>query len=199
MATQTANINYLQPTSFKLVIDRKNYPNLEFFCQSVSHPGMTMSSVEVSYQKIAGIPFPGDTLSFTDLTCQIILDEDMNSYTEMFNWLRRNLDNTVLNPLDRIATSPSTYTDITLSILSSHNNQVRQIKYVDALPTAIGDINFESTGDGSTYLTFSATFRFSYFELLGTNANTGSINPSLQTSTLLDGSSRLTSTIYDSA
>jgi hypothetical protein len=35
--------------------------------------------------------------------------------------------------------------------------------------------------------------------LLGTNANTGSINPSLQTSTLLDGSSRLTSTIYDSA
>ena len=30
-------ISYLQPTSFKLSIDRKHYPNLEFFCQSILH------------------------------------------------------------------------------------------------------------------------------------------------------------------
>ena len=29
MANLTQNFNYLQPTSFKLTIDRKNYPNLE--------------------------------------------------------------------------------------------------------------------------------------------------------------------------
>ena len=49
MANLTTNFNYLQPTSFKLVIDRKNYPNLEFFCQSFVHPGMIMNSVEVPY------------------------------------------------------------------------------------------------------------------------------------------------------
>ena len=41
MADLTENFNYLQPTSFKLVIDRKNFPNLEFFCQQVTHPGNT--------------------------------------------------------------------------------------------------------------------------------------------------------------
>ena len=72
MATLTTNINYLQPTSFKLVLDRKNYPNLEFFCQSVTHPGMLMSAVELPYQKVAGVPFPGDTLTFNELSANII-------------------------------------------------------------------------------------------------------------------------------
>ena len=119
MATLTTNINYLQPTSFKLLIDRKHYPNLEFFCQSISHPGMQMSSVETPFRKVA-VPFPGDTLVFGDLSCQIILDEDMNSYTEMFNWMRRNLDNIAMNPLDRTSRDASSYADMTLSI--SHNN-----------------------------------------------------------------------------
>ena len=38
--TGLSNINLLQPTSFKLIIDRKNFPNLEFFCQSVAHPAI---------------------------------------------------------------------------------------------------------------------------------------------------------------
>ena len=89
MATLTENFNYLQPTSFKLVIDRRNYPNLEFFCQNVTHPGMLMNSVEVPFRRVAGVPFPGDTLTFNELSTNIILDEDLTSYNEMFSWIRR--------------------------------------------------------------------------------------------------------------
>ena len=32
----TTNLNYLQPTGFKLLIDRVKYPNLEYFCQGVA-------------------------------------------------------------------------------------------------------------------------------------------------------------------
>ena len=174
MATLTNNLNYLQPTSFKLSLDRKNYPNLEFFCQNVTHPGMIMSSVEMPYQKITGVPFPGDKLTFNELSANIILDEDMQGYSEMFQWLRRLLDAPTKNPLDRTSTTPPTYADITLHILSSHNNTTKQVRYLDCIPTSLGDIQFESTDQGSSFITFGASFRFNYFELLDITS-TGSI------------------------
>jgi len=167
MATLTENFNYLQPTSFKLVIDRKNYPNLEFFCQNVTHPGMLMTAVEVPFRRIAGVPVPGESLTFNELSCNILLDEDLKGYTEMFDWIRRLLETDMEGGqfLNR-GNKPSTYSDITLSILSSHNNQTKQIRYLDAVPTSLGDIQFESTATGSEFITFSASFRFNYFELV---------------------------------
>jgi hypothetical protein len=166
MAELTTNINYLQPTSFKLVLDRKNYPNLEFFCQSVTHPGMTISAVELGYQKITGVPFPGDKLTFNELSANIILDEDMKGYDEMYQWLRRILDTPLRGPLERLSEAPPHYADITLMILSSHNNTTKKVQYVDCVPTALGDIQFESTSTGDTFITFNAAFRFTYFELI---------------------------------
>jgi hypothetical protein len=198
MVDLTTNINYLQPTSFKLLIDRKHYPNLEFFCQSVSHPSMEMSAVETAFKKVA-VPFSGDTLVFGALSCDIILDEDMHSYTEMFNWMRRNLDNNPANALDRTSRDAPNSADITLSILSSHNNQTRQIRYIDAIPTSIGTVQFQSTGSGTEYLTFTVDFRYIYFELLGVNSTTGGITSSLEKRTLQDGSTILTPRNYDSA
>ena len=163
MATLTENFNYLQPTSFKLVIDRRNYPNLEFFCQNVTHPGMIMSAVEVPFRKVAGVPLPGDTLTFNELSTNIILDENMTGYTEMFAWMRRLLDTNMGSVTQQTV---STYADITLSILSSHNNQTKLIRYLDCVPTSLGDINFASTSGGSEFLTYAASFRFNYFELI---------------------------------
>jgi hypothetical protein len=166
MAELTENFNYMQPTSFKLVIDRRNYPNLEFFCQNVTHPGMIMNPVELPVRKLAGLPFPGETLTFNELSTNILLDENLESYTEMFNWIRRLLEN---NMFDRNASGKSSqpnYADITLSILSSHNNQTKQVRYIDCVPTSLGDINFESTSSGQEFITFAASFRFNYFELV---------------------------------
>ena len=166
MAELTENFNYMQPTSFKLVIDRRNYPNLEFFCQNVTHPGMIMNPVELPVRRLAGLPFPGETLTFNELSTNILLDENLESYTEMFNWIRRLLEN---NMFDRNASGKSSqpnYADSTLSILSSHNNQTKQVRYIDCVPTSLGDINFESTSSGQEFITFAASFRFNYFELV---------------------------------
>lgn len=172
MADLTQNINYLQPTSFKISIDRKNYPNLEFFCQSFLHPGMIMNSVEVPYKKITGIPFIGDKLTFNELQANIILDEDLKSYDEMYSWMRRNLDIDHVAPLKRTAVQPPTMADITLSILSSHNNTTKTVRYIDCIPTALTDIQFESTTGGESFIVFGASFRFSYFELSGASYTT---------------------------
>lgn len=172
MANLTDNFNYLQPTSFKITIDRKNYPNLEFFCQSFVHPGMIMNSVEVPYKKITGVPFIGDKLTFNELQANIILDEDMNSYDEMYSWMRRNLDIDHVAPSQKTAAQPPAMADMTLSILSSHNNTTKQVRYIDCIPTALTDIQFETTTGGESFVVFGASFRFSYFELVGASYTT---------------------------
>ncbi len=171
MANLTNNINYLQPTSFRITIDRENYPNLEFFCQSFTHPGMMMNAVEVPYKKITGVPFVGDKLTFNEMLANIILDENLKAYDEMYSWMRRALDQKAISP-SQAGTTPPIMSDITLSILSSHNNQTKQVKYVDCIPTSLTDIQFESTSGGESFITFGASFRFSYFELSGASYTT---------------------------
>tara|TARA_R110002126_G_scaffold249015_1_gene391951 strand:+ start:120 stop:680 length:561 start_codon:yes stop_codon:yes gene_type:complete len=159
------NTNFLQPTAFNLSIDRKNFANLQFFCQAVLHPALNMNSVEVPYKRISSIPFAGDKLTFTELTCIIIVDENLNSYTEMYNWMTRIVENNEVRALDRTSELPPTYCDMTINILSSHNNVTRKIKYLDCIPTSLGDMTLESPSGDLQYITFPATFRFSTFEL----------------------------------
>lgn len=177
----TNNFNYLQPTSFKLVIDRKNFPNLEFFCQNVTHPGLMMPAAEMPIRRMQSIPYPGESLTINELSCSILLDENMQAYEEMYKWILRNQvtdmgDQSFLQKGNKIPTNA----DITLSILSSHNNLTNQVRYVDAIPTSLGDITFEATATGTEYIVFQATFRFSYFELKTVNSSTGSISQSFE-------------------
>ena len=176
----TTNFNYLQPTGFKLVIDRKNYPNLEFFCQDFTHAGVIMNTADLGYKKISAIPFIGDKLTYNEMLANIILDEDMKSYIEMHNWMRRNLDTDNVTALDRIrnATAVPTVSDITLSILNSSNNTVAQIVYRDSIPTALTDIQFQATSGAESFLTFGASFRFTYFDIKIFNSTTGAITDS---------------------
>jgi len=177
----TNNFNYLQPTGFKLVIDRKNYPNLEFFCQDFTHAGVIMNTADLGYKKISAIPFIGDKLTYNEMLANIIIDEDMKSYTEMHNWMRRNLDTDNVSALDRFKSAtqkPSSVSDITLSILNSSNNAIAQIVYRDSIPTALTDIQFQATSGAESFLTFGASFRFTYFDIKIINSTTGAITDS---------------------
>ena len=164
MADLTTNLNYLQPTSYKLVIDRKNYPNLEYFCQQFTHPGMILNPSEVPFRKITGVPFIGGSLTFNELNATIILDEDMTAYNEMYSWIRRVVDNVDTRAINRDTGKPPTYSDITLTILSSQNNKTKIVRYKECLPVSLGDIAFESTATGTEFVTFQVAFRFTYFE-----------------------------------
>jgi hypothetical protein len=159
----TSNISLFQPTGFKVIIDRKNYGNLEFFVQSVSHPGATNPAIETSYKRISSIPQPGGQMEYGELTMDVMLDEDMNSYTEMYNWMLRlvNIEQVVSR---RVSDQP-TYADIKVIALTGHNNPNKTFTYVDCIPVAIGDIRFEAQNQSVEFVTFPASFRFSYFNI----------------------------------
>lgn len=165
--SQLTTTNFLQPTGFKMVINRKNFPNLQYFCQSFSHPNIGVNAAELAYKRISSVPFAGDKITFGELSVQVILDEEMNSYEEMYNWMERLVEtkekSAGASTMD-YNTAPPTYADITLSILNSANNMSREIRYIDCVPTDLSSINFEAVG-GDQFLTYTVGFRYTYFEI----------------------------------
>lgn len=160
----TTNKNFLQPTGFKFVIDRRNYPNLEYFAQSVTHPGASVNPLELPTSRITGVPLAGDKITYGQLTLEVILDEDMVSYKEMQSWLERIVNDGQVN--DTVGNRIATYSDITVIIMTSHNNKNVQIKYSDCVPVDIGSIQMASNTSDVTFLTFEVSFRFSTFEII---------------------------------
>lgn len=150
----TTNKSFLQPTGFRVVIN-SDYKNLEFFAQSAQHPGASVSPVEIGIPKVS-LPLLGDKITYSELSINLMIDEDMTSYREMQGWLE-----------DAIGSDhEKAVMDISIIVLTSHNNKNITIKYKDCIPTTIGAIDFNSTSGDSTFLTFDASFRFSTYEIL---------------------------------
>lgn len=165
-STLTDNKNFLQPTGFKVSIERSRYGNLEYFAQSVIHPGASVPITEMPVPRIRNIPYAGDAIDYGQLDIELILDEDLKSYTEMQNWLERivNQPNLTRREAENQGVDP-TSADITVTILTSHNNANLRIKYNDCIPISLGQITLASTGGSLSYITFSASFRFRDFEI----------------------------------
>jgi len=167
MATLTTNVNFLQPSGFKVTIDRDNYPNLEFFAQSVEHPSVSASPGEIDFRGVR-LPTTPDRIEFADLTMNILVDEDMTSYLEVFNWFKRLIEEPEQTPgqaLDNAAAQPPSRADVTVTILTSHNNANKTIKYLDAFPVDIGSISLETTAGDAVFITCPITFKYTRFEI----------------------------------
>lgn len=159
----TANKNYMQPTQFNITISRKNYPNFSFFAQGVQHPGMASAATVVPYSR-TDVYLPGDKIEFGTLDVVALIDEDMVSYKEMYDWMQGNVAG-FTTPTDATDAKPASTADITVNILNSMNNKTKEIRYYNAFPIDISGISFASTTE-EQFLTFSITFQFDQFELI---------------------------------
>ena len=91
MAKLTSNINFLQSNHFKIIIDRKQYANIEFFAQSINHPGVVFTSPAMAYKRIASVGLPGDTLTLDEIQFQIklspcVLRGESNNVVLTLDW-----------------------------------------------------------------------------------------------------------------
>lgn len=168
MATTESTLestNFLQPTGFKIVVHRKRFKNLEFFAQSVIHPDLSVAPSVASFRG-TNAQLPGDKLEYGSLSIDAIMDENMNVYKEMHSWLTANVENNYKAPskFKYEDEDMSTY-DITVMILSSHNNTIDKIRYKAAFPTSIGSVTFQSTADAVQYITFPITFAYTTFTI----------------------------------
>ncbi len=150
----TSNKNFLSPTGFKFTMDSTKYPNLEYFCNSVSLPGIGIGAVDQPYRGV-NLGFTGDRMSFDDLNITFNVTENMENYTETFDWMDKML-----------RTEETETSDAVLSILSSHNNTTKRIKFKDCFPTALSGFDFVSTATEIEYIQATVTFKYTTFEFI---------------------------------
>ena len=161
-----SNTNFLQPSGFRVIINRQRFPNLEYFVQSVSHPSVDVPSAAGSYSRISQLDQTGDKLEFGTVTLQIMLDEEMAAYNELYTWMKRLVEEKHVPAAEATRTQTlSSEHDITLLILNSSNNQQKRITYNSAFPISLGEIQLESTATEPTPISVPVTFRYTYFEI----------------------------------
>ena len=172
--TQLSNRNYLSPIGFKFIVTK--VPKADFFSNSASIPGINLGFAQQPTY-LRDIPVPGDKISYQDFTLKFFVDENLENYLEVHNWLRglgypdsiaefgqlKNEDKYIQDPSGR---SPyNEYSDASLLIYNSSFNVIAKVNFRDTFPVGLSQINFDATQDDIKYVTAEATFKYSIYDI----------------------------------
>lgn len=163
------NQNPLQPNKFQLNFAR--VPNIQFFCQTVNLPGVSLTEVPRN-TPFVDLYSPGEKIVYDYLNVTFMVDEQLRSWFEIHDWIRAMTFPTKFEEYKTLKQlSPFSkkefpqFSDAHLTILTSSNNPQYRIKFVDCFPTSLSSVNFSSQDGPDTIPTSDATFRFSYFDI----------------------------------
>ena len=149
----TSNYNFLSPTGFKLVINREKFGNLEFFCVSANLPDLSLGEISTNVQQHKG--YVAGDVTFGELSLTVAIDEDLNVYNELFEWILANRD----------IKKPTVY-DATLMILTNHQNLNKQIQFKNVFPTSVASLEFNTQTADVEYLQAQVGFRYDEFKFV---------------------------------
>jgi len=188
---QPTKLDYASPIQFRFTCGK--LPTVEFFCQTANIPGITLGTADVE-TPLKSIPFPGDKLTYGDLNVSFLVDENLNNYKELHDWLTglgfpqahsqyaallagghdrfpssKVGTATVSSDVGRI-TSPlsegAAYSDATLTVLNSKNIAKTEIRFHNVYPTQLGGLSYDIKASDVDYLTVNATFNYMYYEIV---------------------------------
>ena len=81
---QIQNRNFLSPIGFKFSLGKT--PKVDFFCTNTRIPELSLGlAKQPTYLK--DLDIPGEKLTFGDLTLRFLVDENMENYMAIHNWL----------------------------------------------------------------------------------------------------------------
>ena len=161
------NKNFLSPLNFRFSLKRA--PHVNFFLQRVNIPAITLPEIMIPTEFVP-IPTQFTHLTYEQFSITFKVDEDLTNYLEIHNWIRALGFPTSFEEHAAIAQIPE-YTgnglrsDISLIALNSAKNPNYEIVFVDAFPTSLGEIVFDTTDNDVNYITTSANFIYTYYNI----------------------------------
>ena len=84
---QPSKMDYASPVQFRFKIAK--LPQVEFFIQSVNVPGISLGQAIVP-TPLYNYPVPGDEISFQPLDISFLVDENLNNYKEVHDWISKH-------------------------------------------------------------------------------------------------------------
>jgi len=172
--SQIENRNFLAPTGFQFNLKRS--PKVAFFCNEANIPDLNLG-VAVQPNYLRDIPTPGDKIEFGDLSLRFLVDENLENYLELQDWIRglgypesvqefRDLaaDGIVKGPY--VKDRQNIYSDGTLQILSSNLVPKFNVNFRDLFPTSLTTLTFDATDTDVQYFTANAEFKYTSYEIV---------------------------------
>lgn len=179
-SNQIENRNDLYPNRFKFTINRA--PKVSFSCNAANIPSMSLGNAIQPTSLGKNIPLPGNKISYEDFNLRFIVDEALENYMQIYNWikglaypesLQQIFDLQASNEkIDhKIQSQLNLYSDGTLQILTSHQRPNFQVKFYDLYPYDLTTLLFDATETNPSPFTAEAKFKYTYYEITDTRGN----------------------------
>ena len=171
---QIQNRNFLSPIGFKFILNKA--PKVAFFSNTANIPRIDLgTTAQPNY--LRDIPVPGDKMEFEDFTLRFLVDEDLENYIEIQNWIRglgfpenlkeiydlqtntAGVDNKQ-NPMNNV------YSDGTLEVLNSNKNINFKVVFRDLFPYTLSSLDFDATDEDVNYFTAEVVFKYTMYNIL---------------------------------
>jgi len=175
-ANQITNRNFLSPIGFKFSLAKK--PKVDFFCNSASIPEIVLgTALQPSYLK--DIDVPGDKLQYGDFSLRFLVDEELENYMAIHNWLTglgypetpQEYKNLTTDD-DNMRDPNEAYSDGSLHILNSNYRDVAIVKFSQLFPTSLTSLEFEATDTDINYFTAEVTFKYTVYDMVKPDGRT---------------------------
>jgi hypothetical protein len=167
---QLGNRNFLSSSGFKFVLAK--YPKVDFLSNTALIPAINLGvAFQPTYLK--DIPIPGDKLTYDDFSLDFIVDEEMENYIIMHNWLKGlGFPESVEQYDDLLRADPqspgisnanSGQSDGTLIVYNSNFNPVVNVRFQGLFPVSLSTIDFDAKSEDTNYITANVTFKYTNY------------------------------------
>ena len=181
-------MDYASPIQFRFKCTK--LPLVEYYCQSANLPSVSLDEVSQP-TRLKSINMPGSTLTFGSLDLSFLVDENLNNYKEIHDWMiglgtpesDTQFANLVAGSADRFPGSTSganptgrgddlpvseggIYSDATLTILNSKNVPKTEIRFKNIYPTSLGGLSYDVQASDVDYITVSASFQYLNYNIV---------------------------------
>ena len=167
---QIGNRNFLSGVGFKFNLTK--FPKVDFFSNSARIPELNLElAQQASYLK--NIAVPGERLTYGDFTLRFLVDENMENYQSIYDWLTGlGFPETtkefaeIIKDKDGQRDPKEAFCDGTLRILNSNYRDVAKVKFNDLFPISLTSLEFDATNTDVQFFTAEATFKYTLYKLV---------------------------------
>ena len=173
---QIANRNFLAPVGFKFTLAKE--PKVDFFSNSCRIPEISLgTAIQPTYLK--DIDVPGDKLSYGDFSFRFLVDENLENYMKIHNWLtglgypettQQYKDLTTDG--DGVRDPKEAFSDGNLHILNSNYRDIAIVKFNDLFPVFLTPLEFTATETDINYFTAEVTFKYTVYNVVAADGRT---------------------------
>ena len=185
---QPSKLDYASPIQFRFKMNK--IPKVEFFVQTANIPGINLGTATVP-SPLYDYPVPGDKIQYQTLDLSFLVDENLNNYKELHDWIsglgfpknHTQFADLQTTGSDRFPGSTKdtatvgrqpraplaeggTYSDATLTVLNSKNIAKTEIRFQNVYPTSLSSLSYDVRQTDIDYIQANVSFQYMNYDIV---------------------------------